>query len=79
MTCPVVVRVSVPSGPAVARVATPGPPGPPGSAALTLSNLVDVDVGGKVGNSLLYYSTAQSKFIADSTITKFTITDGGNF
>jgi hypothetical protein len=30
MTCPAVVRITVPSGPAVARVATPGPPGPPG-------------------------------------------------
>lgn len=28
MTCPAVVRVTVPGGPAVARVATPGPPGP---------------------------------------------------
>lgn len=33
MTCPAVVRVSVPSGPSVARVATPGPPGPPGNPA----------------------------------------------
>jgi hypothetical protein len=30
MTCPAVVRITVPSGPAVARVATPGPPGPLG-------------------------------------------------
>jgi hypothetical protein len=28
MTCPAVVKVTVPSGPAVVRVAIPGPPGP---------------------------------------------------
>ena len=27
MTCPAVVKVTVPGGPAVVRVATPGPPG----------------------------------------------------
>jgi hypothetical protein len=34
MTCPAVVKVVVPGGPAVVRVATPGPPGPPGPVAL---------------------------------------------
>lgn len=32
MTCPAVVKVTVPSGPAVVRVAIPGPQGPQGSA-----------------------------------------------
>lgn len=76
MSCPAVIRVSVPSGPAAVHVATPGPPG---SAATTLSDLVDVDVGGKVEDSLFYYSAAKDKFVADSTITKTTITDGGHF
>jgi hypothetical protein len=40
---------------------------------------VDVDVGGKVNNSLLYYSAASQKFKADSSTTTLTITDGGNF
>lgn len=76
MSCPAVVKVLVPGGPAVVRVATPGPPG---SAASTLSDLVDVDVGGKVSNSLLFYSAAQNKFLADNTTTTSTIIDGGNF
>lgn len=33
MTCPVVIKVTVPSGPAVVRVATPGPPGSAGPPA----------------------------------------------
>jgi hypothetical protein len=33
MTCPAVVKVTVPSGPAVVRVATPGPAGAPGGSA----------------------------------------------
>lgn len=33
MSCPDVVRVTVPSGPSVVRVAIPGPPGPTGASA----------------------------------------------
>lgn len=32
MSCPAVVKVTVPSGPSVVRVVTAGPPGPPGPA-----------------------------------------------
>jgi len=75
---PAVAKVTAQGAPAVARVATPGPPGS-GSSATQLSALVDVDVGGKVNNSLLYYSAASQKFKADSSTTTLTITDGGNF
>jgi hypothetical protein len=34
MSCPAVVRVTVPNGPAVVRVVTPGPQGPPGAAGV---------------------------------------------
>lgn len=76
---PAVVKVTAPGTPAVTRVVTPGPPGPPGEKATQLSALVDVDIGGRVDNSLLYYSAATQKFKADSTMTKLTLTDGGNF
>jgi hypothetical protein len=33
MTCPAVVRLTVPAAPAVVRVAIPGPPGPSGGGA----------------------------------------------
>jgi hypothetical protein len=37
MTCPAVVKVTVPSGPAVVRVAIPGPPGPAADSVTILS------------------------------------------
>lgn len=93
MTCPAVVKVSIPgapavvkvtasAAPAVVRVATPGPPGAPGPSgdeATHFASLVDVDVGSRVNNSLLYYSAATQQFKADSTTTTLTLTDGGNF
>jgi hypothetical protein len=90
MTCPAVVKVSIPgapavvkvtapAAPAVVRVATPGPPGVSGDGATQLGSLVDVDVGGRVNNSLLFYSAASQKFKADSSTTTLTLTDGGNF
>lgn len=90
MTCPAVVKISIPgapavvritapSAPAVVRVATPGPPGVSGDGATQFASLIDVDVGSRVDKSLLYYSAATQKFKADSTTTTLTITDGGNF
>lgn len=79
---PSVVRVTAPPEPAIVRVATPGPPGAPGPSgdeATHFASLVDVDVGSRVNNSLLYYSAATQKFKADSTTTTLTLTDGGNF
>lgn len=76
---PAVVKVTVPDAPAVVRVATPGPPGPAFSGSGRLGDLVDVDVGGKVNNSLLFYSAGNDKFTANNTTTILTLTDGGNF
>lgn len=76
---PAVVKVTAPAAPAVVRVATPGPPGVSGDGATELASLIDVDVGSRVNNSLLYYSAVTQKFKADSTTTTLTITDGGNF
>lgn len=50
---------------------TAGPQGPPGDFELDQANKVD--------NSLIYYDATASTFKADNTITKNTITDGGNF
>lgn len=71
MTCPAVVKVTVPSGPAVVRVATPGPPGP-----LRIGQVrVDADTAG-----IVYVGSAP--FGADESdeawaITKSTFSSAG--
>lgn len=47
--------------------------------AVNIGDLIDVDVGDKANNSLLFFSASQNKFITSSAITTSTIIDGGNF
>ena len=44
-----------------------------------LSDLRDVNIGGKVAGSVLYYDQASSKWKGDDINTITTLTDGGNF
>lgn len=55
--------------------------GPQGSVAplYELSDLRDVNIGGKVAGSVLYYDQASSKWKGDDINTITTLTDGGNF
>ena len=50
-----------------------GPQGPAGAAGL------QVDTTATIDRSIVYYDGASSQFKADATITKTTLTDGGNF
>ena len=54
---------------------TAGPQGPKGDAGSGFS----LDQTAKVDKSIVYYDSASSQFKADATITKTTLTDGGNF
>lgn len=67
----------------ILKLIEPGPPGPAGptgpTGASRFADLLDVNVTGKVDNSVLYYDQASEKFIADDINTVVTITDGGNF
>jgi len=54
----------------VVTVATQGPQGPVG---------VNIDDTGKVDGSVIYYDSSSAKFRADSTTTKLTLVNGGNF
>lgn len=45
----------------------------------TLASLNDVSASGKVDGSVLTYSQAVDKFVADSATTRLTLTDGGNW
>ena len=60
--------------PTVVTIATQGPAGPAGS----ISGLI-FDTSGKVNDAVLYYHAASDTFKADSTTTKLTLVDGGNF
>lgn len=90
MSCPQVVKVTVPQSPKAIEVDKPitpravdvvlrGPPGPPGPQAESLASLSDVDIGDAVDKSVLLYSAAEQKFIANSTTTTIEILNGGNF
>lgn len=46
---------------------------------LALSGLTDVDVSGKTNGSVLVYDGNSQKFVANSSSTLTTLTDGGNF
>tara|TARA_Y100001937_G_scaffold107812_1_gene150827 strand:- start:2117 stop:2383 length:267 start_codon:yes stop_codon:yes gene_type:complete len=59
---------------ATVQIATEGPQGPSGN----ISGL-NFNVSGKVNDALLYYHAASDTFKADSTTTKLTLVDGGNF
>ena len=56
----------------VVTVATQGPQGPAISG-------VNFDISGKVNDAVLYYHAASDTIKADSTTTKLTLVDGGNF
>ena len=68
------VTVSQVSDVTTVEITTAGPQGPSGSiAGLTF------DITGKVNDAVLYYDSSSDTFKADSTTTKLTLVDGGNF
>ena len=74
MSNPNQVVVSQVSDVTTVEITTQGPQGPSGTiAGLTF------DITGKVDNAVLYYHAASDTFKADSTTTKLTLVDGGNF
>lgn len=75
-TDPPVVQLTATSPPEVVTQYAVGPQGP---AAPTLGDVPDVDTTARIDRSLLYYDAASAQFRADATITKTTLTDGGNF
>ena len=74
MSSPNSVTVSQVSDVTTVEITTAGPQGPSG----TISGL-NFDITGKVDNAVLYYHAASDTFKADSTTTKLTLVDGGNF
>ena len=74
MSNPNSVTVSQVSDVTTVEITTAGPQGPSGSiAGLTF------DITGKVNDAILYYDSSSDTFKADSTTTKLTLVDGGNF
>jgi len=74
MSTPNSVTVSQVSDVTTVEITTAGPQGPSGSiAGLTF------DITGKVNDAVLYYDSSSDTFKADSTTTKLTLVDGGNF
>ena len=74
MSNPNSVTVSQVSDVTTVEITTQGPQGPSGSiAGLTF------DITGKVNDAVLYYDSTSDTFKADSTTTKLTLVDGGNF
>ena len=57
---------------ATVQITTQGPQGPAISG-------VNFDISGKVNDAVLYYHAASDTIKADSTTTKLTLVDGGNF
>ena len=56
----------------IVTVATQGPQGPAAAGFV-------FDGSGKVNDSIVYYDSSSDTFKADSTTTKLTLVDGGNF
>ena len=74
MSNPNSVTVSQVSDVTTVEITTAGPQGPSGSiAGLTF------DITGKVNDAILYYDSSSDTFKADSTTTKLSLVDGGNF
>ena len=46
---------------------------------LALSDLSDVNIGSKIDGSVLVYDGGSQKFVANSSFTSISLTDGGNF
>tara|TARA_R100001440_G_C2471928_1_gene111802 strand:+ start:402 stop:605 length:204 start_codon:yes stop_codon:yes gene_type:complete len=59
----------------IVEIVTQGPQGIQGPAGSGF----DVDSTNKIDGSVIYYDSASAKFKADSTTTKLTLVDGGNF
>tara|TARA_R100000278_G_scaffold3991_2_gene6986 strand:+ start:410 stop:670 length:261 start_codon:yes stop_codon:yes gene_type:complete len=57
---------------ATVQIATEGPQGPAAAGFI-------FDGSGKVNDSIVYYDSSSDTFKADSTTTKLTLVDGGNF
>ena len=74
MSNPNQVVVSQVSDVTTVKITTVGPQGPSGS----ISGLT-FDVSAKVDGSILYYDSTSGNFKADTTTTKLTLVDGGNF
>ena len=74
MSSPNSITVSQVSDVTTVEITTQGPQGPAGS----LSGLT-FDVSAKVDGSILYYDSISGNFKADTTTTKLTLVDGGNF
>lgn len=72
-----VIELQTPAAPATVEVQTQGPQG--ATAVYGLGALSDVDISGKVNQSVLYYDAASGKWKGDSLETILTLTDGGNF
>ena len=73
MSNPNQVVVSQVSDVTTVEITTQGPQGPASTAGVTF------DVTGKVDDAIFYYHAASDTFKADSTTTKLTLVDGGNF
>ena len=73
MSNPNQVVVSQVSDVTTVEITTQGPQGPTGTLGLTF------DVSAKVDGSVLYYDSSSGNFKADTTTTKLTLVDGGNF
>jgi hypothetical protein len=74
MSNPNQVVVSQVSDVTTVEITTQGPQGPSGS----ISGLT-FDVSAKVDGSILYYDSTSGNFKADTTTTKLTLVNGGNF
>tara|TARA_R100000995_G_scaffold82919_1_gene57662 strand:- start:524 stop:748 length:225 start_codon:yes stop_codon:yes gene_type:complete len=74
MSTPNKVEVSQVSDVTTVEITTVGPQGPAG----TISGLT-FDVSAKADGSILYYDSSSGNFKADTTTTKLTLVDGGNF
>ena len=74
MSSPNSVTVSQVSDVTTVEITTTGPQGPSFATSGTT-----LDDSNKVDGSVLYYDNSSGTFKADSTTTKLTLVDGGNF
>ena len=72
MSSPNSITVSQVSDVTTVEITTQGPQGPAVAG-------VNFDISGKVDAAVLYYHAASETIKADSTTTKLTLVDGGNF
>ena len=72
MSSPNSVTVSQVSDVTTVEITTVGPQGPAAAG-------FDFDGSNKVNDSLVYYDSSSDTFKADTTTTKLTLVNGGNF